>query len=233
MIHAVLVFNNDGKPRLSKFYSQSSSSPALTSKERRTKEECCLITSSSPSNLKYEFLKTIYNLTNHHQNTKLSSASSSSSSKTNFINLDQSVLSLLNKNFFHHQKHLLPNNTRHPSPPNLDFFQLHPDYLNLELCLVYRNYATLFFVFLIDQSESQLGILDLIQVFVESLDKCFKNVCELDLIFNYDKLDLLLNQIILGGIVLDTSVESIISNFQSQLKILKQSSSVSSFSTSL
>jgi AP-3 complex subunit sigma len=70
-------------------------------------------------------------------------------------------------------------------------------------------------------------------VFVESLDKCFKNVCELDLIFNYDKLDLLLNQIILGGIVLDTSVESIISNFQSQLKILKQSSSVSSFSTSL
>jgi hypothetical protein len=46
----------------------------------------------------------------------------------------------------------------------LDFFQLHPDYLNLELCLVYRNYATLFFVFLIDQSESQLGILDLIQV---------------------------------------------------------------------
>ncbi|OAV99391.1 hypothetical protein, variant [Puccinia triticina 1-1 BBBD Race 1] len=164
MIHAVLVFNNDGKPRLSKFYSQPGSSPALTSKERRTKD--CLISSSSPSNLKYEFLKTIYNLTNHHQNTK---AGGVSSSKTNFINLDHSVLALLNKPLVH--KNALPN----AGPPNLDFFQLHPEYLNLELCLVYRNYATLFFVFLIDQSESQLGILDLIQVFVESLDKCFKN----------------------------------------------------------
>lgn len=31
------------------------------------------------------------------------------------------------------------------------------------------------------------GILDLIQVFVEGLDKCFENVCELDLIFHVDK----------------------------------------------
>jgi hypothetical protein len=71
------------------------------------------------------------------------------------------------------------------------------------------------------------------QVFVESLDKCFKNVCELDLIFNYDKLDLLLNQIILGGIVLDTSVDSIIANFQAQLKVLDNSRSSSAFPTSL
>jgi hypothetical protein len=48
----------------------------------------------------------------------------------------------------------------------------------------YRHYATLYFVFAVDHSESQLGILDLIQVFVESLDNCFKNVCELDIIFN-------------------------------------------------
>ena len=38
-----------------------------------------------------------------------------------------------------------------------------------------------------DSSESELGILDLIQVFVETLDKCFENVCELDLIFHMDK----------------------------------------------
>lgn len=48
----------------------------------------------------------------------------------------------------------------------------------------YRHYATLYFVFAVDHSESQLGMLDLIQVFVESLDHCFTNVCELDLIFN-------------------------------------------------
>ncbi|XP_009428036.1 AP-3 complex subunit sigma-2 isoform X2 [Pan troglodytes] len=65
--------------------------------------------------------------------------------------------------------------------------------------LIYRHYATLYFVFCVDSSESELGILDLIQVhlevvffiapkvFVETLDKCFENVCELDLIFHMDK----------------------------------------------
>jgi len=53
--------------------------------------------------------------------------------------------------------------------------------------LIYRHYATLYFVFAVDSSESELGILDLIQVFVESLDKRFENVCELDLIFHVEK----------------------------------------------
>lgn len=57
-----------------------------------------------------------------------------------------------------------------------------PDYK-----LIYRHYATLFFVFCVDSSESELGILDLIQVFVETLDRCFENVCELDLIFHVEK----------------------------------------------
>ena len=33
--------------------------------------------------------------------------------------------------------------------------------------LIYRHYATLYFVFAVDQAESELGILDLIHVFVE------------------------------------------------------------------
>ena len=55
--------------------------------------------------------------------------------------------------------------------------------------LIYRHYATLYFVFCVDSSESELGILDLIQVFVETLDKCFESVCELDLIFHMDKVN--------------------------------------------
>lgn len=43
------------------------------------------------------------------------------------------------------------------------------------------------FVFVIDDAESELAVLDLIQVFVEVLDRSFENVCELDLIFNPDK----------------------------------------------
>ncbi|NWR48155.1 AP3S1 protein, partial [Regulus satrapa] len=63
--------------------------------------------------------------------------------------------------------------------------------------LIYRHYATLYFVFCVDSSESELefnllkinlwNFFPLLQVFVETLDKCFENVCELDLIFHVDK----------------------------------------------
>jgi len=45
----------------------------------------------------------------------------------------------------------------------------------------------------IDEAESELAVLDLIQVLVEVLDKCFENVCELDLIFNPDKVLIIFN----------------------------------------
>jgi AP-3 complex subunit sigma len=81
--------------------------------------------------------------------------------------------------------------------------------------LIYRHYATLYFIFCVDSSESELGILDLIQVelpfsnsflffqvLVEVLDRCFENVCELDLIFHMDKVHFILNEMIMGGMVL-------------------------------
>ncbi|CAI0473420.1 unnamed protein product [Linum tenue] len=71
--------------------------------------------------------------------------------------------------------------------------------------LVYKHYATLYFVFVFDSSENELAMLDLIQVFVETLDKCFRNVCELDIVFNYSKLHTILDEIIFGGQVLETS----------------------------
>jgi hypothetical protein len=64
--------------------------------------------------------------------------------------------------------------------------------------LIYRHYATLYFIFVADSSESELGILDLIQVFVEALDKCFENVCELDLIFHPDRVCYILDEVIQG-----------------------------------
>ena len=43
-----------------------------------------------------------------------------------------------------------------------------------------------------------------VQVFVETLDKVFANVCELDIIFNSPKVHALLDEIIVGGTVLET-----------------------------
>lgn len=88
--------------------------------------------------------------------------------------------------------------------------------------LIYRHYATLYFVFCVDSSESELGILDLIQVFVETLDKCFENVCELDLIFHVDKVHYILNELVMGGMVLETNMTEILTRIEDQNKLEKQ-----------
>lgn len=85
--------------------------------------------------------------------------------------------------------------------------------------IIYRHYATLHFIFAVDQQESDLGILDLIQVFVEALDQCFEGVCELDLIFHSDKVHFIVDEIIMGGMVLETNLTSIISAINDQNKL--------------
>mmetsp|Transcript_26176 Transcript_26176/g.61378 ORF Transcript_26176/g.61378 Transcript_26176/m.61378 type:complete len:169 (+) Transcript_26176:247-753(+) len=85
--------------------------------------------------------------------------------------------------------------------------------------LIYRHYATLYFVFCVDTQESDLGILDLIQVFVEALDKCFENVCELDLIFHSDKVMYVLDEIIMAGMVLETNIIHILQAVNDQNKL--------------
>jgi len=89
--------------------------------------------------------------------------------------------------------------------------------------VVYRNYATLYFVFVVDGAESELGILDLIQVFVECLDRTFENVCELDLVFHFDEVHHILAEIIQGGLVLETNVEEIDASVRQASKSRKES----------
>ncbi|ODV89188.1 hypothetical protein CANCADRAFT_13162, partial [Tortispora caseinolytica NRRL Y-17796] len=79
-----------------------------------------------------------------------------------------------------------------------------------DIRVIYRHYATLYFVFVVDTQESELGILDLIQVFVESLDHCFENVCELDLVFGWEVLQIVLGEIVQGGMVVETNIQDIV-----------------------
>ncbi|XP_071700722.1 AP-3 complex subunit sigma-like [Rutidosis leptorrhynchoides] len=76
--------------------------------------------------------------------------------------------------------------------------------------LVYKTFATLYFIVIFDNSENELAILDLMQVFVETLDKCFSNVCELDLVFNFNKVHTILDEIILGGQVVEMSSSEVV-----------------------
>eukprot|EP00049_Salpingoeca_infusionum_P004929 m.85784 g.85784 ORF g.85784 m.85784 type:complete len:162 (-) comp12786_c3_seq1:327-812(-) len=92
--------------------------------------------------------------------------------------------------------------------------------------LIYRNFATLFFVFAVDSSESELAIIDLIQVFVEVLDRVFKNVCELDIVFHIEKVHHILDEIVMGGLMLEARLEEILATIEAQDKALSAERSI-------
>ncbi|KAM9050238.1 AP-3 complex subunit sigma-2-like [Megaptera novaeangliae] len=93
--------------------------------------------------------------------------------------------------------------------------------------VVYRHYDTLYFVFCGDSSESELGILDLIQDLVETLDKCFKNVCELDLIFHMDKVRYILQEVVMGRMVLEINMNEIVAQTEGQNRLEKSEGGLS------
>lgn len=53
--------------------------------------------------------------------------------------------------------------------------------------VVYRRYASLFFIAGCDTDDNELLTLETIHRYVETLDKWFMNVCELDIIFNFQQ----------------------------------------------
>ncbi|KAJ3246110.1 AP-2 complex subunit sigma [Chytriomyces hyalinus] len=71
--------------------------------------------------------------------------------------------------------------------------------------IIYRRYAGLFFCFCVDTNDNELIYLEAIHFFVEVLDAFFKNVCELDLVFNFYKVYAILDECFLAGEVQETS----------------------------
>lgn len=79
-----------------------------------------------------------------------------------------------------------------------------------DLKIIYRKYASLYFVCGVDDTENELSILELIHNIVETLDKHFEEVCELDLMFNLEQANYVLDEIILNGAVVETSKKNIL-----------------------
>ncbi|KAI0254693.1 Adaptor protein complex sigma subunit [Lactifluus subvellereus] len=85
--------------------------------------------------------------------------------------------------------------------------------------VVYRRYASLFFVTGIGQSDNELVTLEIIHRYVEVLDRYFGNVCELDLIFNFQKAYAILDELIIAGELQESSKKSV-------LRVVTQSDSI-------
>ena len=71
--------------------------------------------------------------------------------------------------------------------------------------LVYRRYASLYFCLAVDRDANELAALEMIQHYVEILDKYFGNVCELDLVFNFHKAHYVLDEVFIAGHLQETS----------------------------
>lgn len=60
------------------------------------------------------------------------------------------------------------------------------------------RYASLYFILGVDNDSNELMMLEFIHHIVEILDRYFGNVCELDLIFNFHKVHMILDEIIMS-----------------------------------
>ena len=75
---------------------------------------------------------------------------------------------------------------------------------------MYRKYAGLFFIFGMDVSDNELLAMETIHLFVELMDQYFSNVCELDIVFHFNKVYSLLDEMILAGEVQESSKKVIL-----------------------
>ncbi|KAF7339859.1 Adaptor protein complex sigma subunit [Mycena venus] len=86
--------------------------------------------------------------------------------------------------------------------------------------IIYRRYASLFFVCAVEPADNELLTLEIIHRYVEVLDRYFGNVTELDLIFNFQKAYAVLDELVIAGEIQESSKSTalrLVSGSQSEL----------------
>jgi AP-1 complex subunit sigma 1/2 len=76
--------------------------------------------------------------------------------------------------------------------------------------VVYRRYASLFFIAGCDATDNELITLEIVHRYVEQMDKYYGNVCELDIIFNFQKAYFILDELLLAGEMQESSKKNVL-----------------------
>ncbi|PSR76898.1 clathrin adaptor complex small chain-domain-containing protein [Coniella lustricola] len=76
--------------------------------------------------------------------------------------------------------------------------------------IVYRRYASLFFIVGCASDDNELITLEIIHRYVEQMDKYYGNVCELDIIFSFTKAYYILDELILAGELQESSKKNVL-----------------------
>ncbi|CBZ55326.1 putative AP-4 complex subunit sigma-1 [Neospora caninum Liverpool] len=78
--------------------------------------------------------------------------------------------------------------------------------------VIYRRYASLYFIVGVkDEELNELAILEFIHCLVETLDKFFENVCELDIMFHLEKAHFILDEMVMDGCIVETNKANVLS----------------------
>lgn len=85
-----------------------------------------------------------------------------------------------------------------------------------DIKVIYRRYASLFFVVGIESTDNELLALEVIHRFVEQMDKMYGNVCELDIIFGFNKAYNILDELLLDGYVQELSKKEVLKRVAQQ-----------------
>lgn len=85
-----------------------------------------------------------------------------------------------------------------------------------DLKVVYKRYASLYFCCAVEQVDNELLTLEVIHRYVELLDKYFGSVCELDIIFNFEKAYFILDELLVGGEMQETSKKNVLKAIAAQ-----------------
>lgn len=97
-----------------------------------------------------------------------------------------------------------------------------------DIKIVYRRYASLFFVVGIQEGDNELLALEIIHRYVEQMDKLYGNVCELDIIFGFDKAYHVLDELLIDGVIQESSKKEVLRrvNQQDELESMDEFDSV-------
>ena len=76
--------------------------------------------------------------------------------------------------------------------------------------VVYRRYASLFFIAATDNDDNELITLEIVHRYVEQMDKYYGNVCELDIIFNFQKAYFILDELLIAGEMQESSKKNVL-----------------------
>jgi AP-1 complex subunit sigma 1/2 len=76
--------------------------------------------------------------------------------------------------------------------------------------IVYRRYASLFFIAGCSSTDNELITLEIVHRYVEQMDKYYGNVCELDIIFNFQKAYFILDELLLAGEMQESSKKNVL-----------------------